>query len=291
MVSRLLIILIIVGLMPAKGKCQSTVQKNVANRPPYTNRLPNCATPKGYTGSYQHTVTFDEFSALKTAVQRLEVELGAIARERGIRGLTGPQGRPGPPGPAGPPGPPGTVGDLPERMEDVENRLNQVINHLNKQIADKKKKKPPQTPPSRPAGETKAAAIRTDEKNRTPWITKLLTPLAGLVGTAYAGPLGGAIATAFTGYAGWFLFGRKKKSPQQQRRYQEQRPPPVGGYRGNVVQNDGSDEYVEIPAPDLYREAVQRAARGETGVLGDQLVGVSQLQWIANKYAIENNQV
>ena len=291
MVSRFLIMLIIVGLMSAKGHCQSTVQKILANRPPYANRLPNCAVPKRYTGTYQHTVTFDEFNALRIAVQRLEVELGAVAKEKGIRGLTGPQGMPGPPGPTGPPG--AVVhGASPKRLEDVENRLNQVIDHLNEQITNEKSRKqsPPTAPPSRPKVTKQPAANRTDEKNETPWITKLLAPLAGMVGTAYAGPVGGVIVTALTGYAGWFLFGRKKKSPQQQRRYQEQRPPPSREYQGKIVQNDGSDKYAE-PNPELYEQAVKMAAKGKTGVLGDREVGVNQLQWIANKYAHDNNQI
>lgn len=289
MAFRFMIMLIVVGLMSAKGHCQSTVQKILANRPP------NCAVPRGYPRTYQHQVTFDEFNVLRIAVQRLEVEMRAIAKEKqgkpGPQGLTGTQGMQGVPGRSGLPGPPGKDApvDIAERLEDAENRLDDVIDYLNKKINKSEiRSQDSKNPlPSAPHSNVKEKpTAHTDEKHRTPGV--VLVPLAKIVGTAYAGPIGGAIATAVVGYAGWFLFGRKKKTPTRQRRYQEVRPPPE--YTGKVVQNDGSDGYAE-PNPELYEQAVKMAAKGQTGVLGDREVGVNQLQWIANKYAIDNNQM
>lgn len=271
-------IFLLAALICSVGHCQ-TIQRSMAKRPHWNSPTCNC-------------VSYEDLVVVKTALQALQLDLIELEKQglKGPAGPMGPPGRSGSPGASGATGPAGPGADLAvvnERIVNVENQLNEIVDYLNEQIT-KQKESPHKPLPFPERSKTKqSAAVRTttEEKNETPWITNLLGPLATVVGTAYAGPAGGAIASSVLGLTGWLLF-RKKKRPRQFRQRFE-RPPPQA-YSGSIVQPDGTSEYVDSPDPDLYREAVEMAAGGKTGVLGDRAVGVDQLRWIANKNTFNN---
>jgi len=310
-------------------------------QPLQTQRPPSCAAPRGYAqprpadpGSLyadMHALRAD-VETIRFQLRQVRQSLADLSRVPGPPGPPGPsgvEGRPGPPGPEGPEGPPGVsaggvnLQPFDRRLLELERIVGEVAGGLKvlnerqrsiaAQIAHEDAGAAPETRPAASSvdqpgePEKTAEATRGDvgDQNAEPWIAKLLRPLVGMVGTAYAGPVAGAIAAAGCGLI-LSLISRKPKTPPARPTASipstapelpavVSHPPraaaPAANYSGDVVQADGSSVRCEPPEPDLYRQAVLKAAAGDLNTLGDRTVGRAMLQWVAEQFATKSKQI